>query len=172
MAYLPCMTAVQILPYKPIPPRAPSHRKVSNAIHESRKLQQLIMTAAQDKDAKGVSLASLARAWMDLERLKRDIKMLPKPRPVDVVPKVRAKLRSNFVDPQDRPRSTSAQRSAESQPNDQAAPEKPLASGLKSSSTSQKEKEQKETPEKNTVSEAKPETTDQPEPTDAKANES
>jgi hypothetical protein len=62
-------------------------------------MQELVMNAAKDKDAKGVSLASLARAWMDLERLRRDMRMLPKPKPIDVLPRQRIKRPTSLADP-------------------------------------------------------------------------
>lgn len=92
------MQAITTLPYIPRPPSPKTRPKTANAYREARDLQQLVMTAARDKDAKGVSLASLARAWMDLERLRRDMRMLPKPKPIDVVPRSRAKSNS-YSDP-------------------------------------------------------------------------
>jgi hypothetical protein len=47
-------------------------------------LQELLIEEARNAKGKPMARAVVARAWKELEYLKRDIKMKPKPKPVDV----------------------------------------------------------------------------------------
>ena len=53
-------------------------------------MQNLIMDRSRDVELKPTVLAQLARAFKELEELKRKIRMKPDPRPVDVTPKRRS----------------------------------------------------------------------------------
>jgi hypothetical protein len=73
------------------------------AYSQATEIQDLLRESANNPKMQGVPLASLARAWLELERLKREIRMQPKPKPVDVAPKVRAsRSKSALSDPQER----------------------------------------------------------------------
>lgn len=74
----------------------------AKAYSQAVEIQDLLKNSAHDPDVKGVALASIARAWLELERLKREIRMKPKPKPIDVVPKSRSKSNS-YSDPTARP---------------------------------------------------------------------
>ena len=74
------------------PAKSPKTRpQYPNAYAQAIEIQDLLRSNAKSKAIKGVALASLARAWLDLERLKREIRMLPKPKAVDVLPRSRGK---------------------------------------------------------------------------------
>lgn len=61
------------------------------------------MRDARDTKVQAASRAQIARAWLELERLKREIRMKPKPKPVDVGFPVRSKKprSSVFTEPSD-----------------------------------------------------------------------
>lgn len=64
--------------------------------------QRLLMKDVRAKSTKPVARSIAARAIRELEAMKREIKMLPKPRPVDVVQKSRGKRSQSFSDPIER----------------------------------------------------------------------
>ena len=61
------------------------------AYTQATELQDLLRETAHKPDMAGVAVSSLARTWLELERLKREIRMKPKPKPIDVSQSVRGK---------------------------------------------------------------------------------
>jgi len=61
------------------------------AYTQATELQDLLRETAHKPDMAGVAVSSLARTWLELERLKREIRMKPKPRAIDVSQSVRSK---------------------------------------------------------------------------------
>jgi hypothetical protein len=51
---------------------------------QALELQDLLMKDARQAEIKPVARAIVARAWRDLEAMKREITMKPKPKPIDV----------------------------------------------------------------------------------------
>jgi hypothetical protein len=83
----------------PLPQPSPKSRpRKSMAYTQATEIQDLLRESAHNPKMQGVPLASIARAWLELERLKREIRMKPKPKPIDVVPKSRYKSNS-YSDP-------------------------------------------------------------------------
>ena len=58
---------------------------------QALELQDLLMKDARQAEIKPVARAIVARAWRDLEAMKREITMKPKPKPIDVDPVALAK---------------------------------------------------------------------------------
>jgi hypothetical protein len=66
-----------------------SNRSATKAARKSPhaqtiELQELLIEEARNAKGKPMARAVVARAWKELEYLKRDIKMKPKPKPIDV----------------------------------------------------------------------------------------
>jgi hypothetical protein len=61
----------------------------SKALSQLKHLQRLLLLDAERPDLDPVARAQVVRAWKELEYLRRDIKMLPKPKPIDVLPPLR-----------------------------------------------------------------------------------
>ena len=57
---------------------------------------QLALNRAMAGDVTLTAVAQGARAWCEVERLKREIRMKPKPRPVDVSAQMKPKKRSEM----------------------------------------------------------------------------
>lgn len=65
-------------------------------------LQRLMMADARKKSTQPVARSMVARAIKELEAMKREIKMLPKPRPIDVQVKSSSRKSSSFTSPTER----------------------------------------------------------------------
>jgi hypothetical protein len=106
----------------PLPLPSPKTRpRKSMAYSQATEIQDLLRESAHDPKMKGVPLASLARAWLELERLKREIRMQPKPKPIDVVPKSR-KVKQGFADPVERTAVRTPPLAAAPEPTEPPAP--------------------------------------------------
>ena len=63
------------------------------------------MHDARDEKVTAAARAQLARAWLELERLKREIRMKPKPKPIDVAPRLpKSRRSSGYSDPFEHPK--------------------------------------------------------------------
>lgn len=69
------------------------------AYTQAMQVQDLLLNEAKDCKGKPAQLAQVARAWKELEYLKRDIRMKPKPKPVDVAPTVKKSRSVPFHEP-------------------------------------------------------------------------
>jgi hypothetical protein len=72
-------------------PRIALRRK--SPYSQALELQDLLMKDAREATLKPVSRAIVARAWRELEQLKREIKMKPKPKPATLDEIEKAKRR-------------------------------------------------------------------------------
>jgi hypothetical protein len=68
---------------------------------QALELQDLLMKDAREAMLKPVSRAIVARAWRELEQLKREIKMKPKPKPIDVTQDDRRRAKRDRSGPQE-----------------------------------------------------------------------
>jgi hypothetical protein len=66
---------------EPRPDRKPKRKSPYSQMLE---LQDSLLAESKRPECKGVALASVARAFRDLEAMKREIRMQPKPKSVDV----------------------------------------------------------------------------------------
>lgn len=96
------MVAIAGRPKGPTPrtKNRPQRAKVMTQLLE---LQEHLHRDGTNTETSATARALVARAFLELERLKREIKMLPKPKAIDVVPKHRDK-KPAFTEPIDAPR--------------------------------------------------------------------
>jgi hypothetical protein len=97
------VNALAMLPEPPALKASRSRPKHSSAYSEASEFQDLMLADARNPKVTAASRAQLARAWLEMERLKREIKMKPKPKPVDVSLPVRSKRSKAWVEPSDVP---------------------------------------------------------------------
>ena len=71
-------------------PAVKTRPKHSAPFLQAIELQRLLEERARNAELPPAVLAQIARAWKELEYLKRDIKMKPKAKPVDVTKKPKA----------------------------------------------------------------------------------
>ena len=95
-----------ITSFSPDRPQPPKERKQS-PLRMMSELQHLLMQDARREDTKPVARSMVARAIKELEALKREIRMKPKPRPVDVSPTGKKPKSVPFHEPAEAPPKTS-----------------------------------------------------------------
>lgn len=71
------------------PPPTNTHPKTSTSMQQLVELQSLLLRDARDPNLAPIDRSQVARAWKELEYLKRDMKYLPKAKPIDVLPPLR-----------------------------------------------------------------------------------
>jgi hypothetical protein len=87
------------LPQAPPSPTVKRRKHRLNSYEEAKVLQQVAMDTVRSGAIKPADLAQIMRAYECLERLKRDVRMKPKPKPIDVTPKRKRNAPATPIDP-------------------------------------------------------------------------
>lgn len=98
------MQALALLPTQPTPQTKRGKPKRAKAMTQALQIQDMLVKDCMDENTTATARSLCARAFESLERLKRDMRMQPKPKPVDVafVRKSRAGSTTRFEEPQER----------------------------------------------------------------------